>query len=77
MVASRASAASNDVMFLSSPPTSGEIHRGLGPGNTIPRAVVFNKIVVVEALDPLGVTALGVTVHVPAWGAPPQLRLTA
>jgi hypothetical protein len=76
MVVSRARAAINHVMFLSSSPKSGEIHRGLGPGNNIPRAVVFNTIVVVEALDPFGITALGETVHVAAWGAPPQFRLT-
>jgi len=78
MVASRTSAAISHSILSSSiwSPRGGEIHRGLCPGTTIPRAVVFSKIVAVEALDPFGVTAVGETVQVPAWGAPPQLRLT-
>lgn len=57
-------------------PWGEKIQRRLVPGITIPRAVVFSKIVAVEALDPFGVTAAGEIVHAAAWGAPPQLRLT-
>jgi hypothetical protein len=58
---------------------TGKIHRGpsLGLVPSIPWATVVTVTVVVEALDPFRVTALGDTVHVPACGAPLQVRFTA
>ena len=81
MVASRASVANSHSIFVSCicSPKAGKIHCGLGPGlvPSIPWAVVVTVTVAIEALDPFKVTALGDTVHVPACGAPLQVRLTA